>query len=86
MLLSTAALPERTLMPMDVKERALFLDCPVCGAKPREGCHRIDGRPMTEPHSDRRNLVMGIRPIDNQQEVSQIEGRIDRSRPKDSDD
>jgi hypothetical protein len=63
---------------MNVKEKALVLDCPVCGAKPREECHRIDGRKMCEPHSDRRNLVLGVKPRNRREEVNQLAARIVR--------
>ena len=63
---------------MDVKEKALDLGCPVCGAKPREECHRIDGHKMNEPHTDRRNLVLGIKPRNKREDVNKIEGRMAR--------
>jgi hypothetical protein len=46
---------------MTTHERALELVCPVCGAQPREECHRIDGHMMSAPHTDRRNLVLGVK-------------------------
>ena len=46
---------------MTAHEKALEFVCPVCDAQPREECHRIDGHMMAEPHSDRRNLVLGVK-------------------------
>jgi hypothetical protein len=45
---------------MTAHEKALEFVCPVCGAQPREECHRIDGHMMAEQHRDRRNLVRAL--------------------------
>ena len=56
---------------MTAHEKALEFVCPVCGAQPREECQRIDGHMMAEPHSDRRNLVLGVKPHNRRHEMRQ---------------
>jgi hypothetical protein len=56
---------------MTAHEKALEFVCPVCDAQPREECHRIDGHMMAEPHSDRRNLVLGVNPRNRREEMRQ---------------
>ena len=47
---------------MNVSEKSLEFECPVCRAKPRKECHRIDGQVMPLTHRARRNLVLGKHP------------------------
>ena len=56
---------------MTAHEKALEFVCPVCGAQPREECHRIDGHTMAASHSDRRNLVLGVKPRNRRDEMRQ---------------
>jgi len=70
----------RTLVGMNVNERALEFVCPVCGAPPREECHRLDGHTMCEPHSDRRNLVLGIKRRSRREDVQQPLERVTSER------
>ena len=63
---------------MNVNEKALYLACPVCDAKPREECHRTDGHVMPEPHSARKHLVLGIKPRNRREDVNQAAARIVR--------
>jgi hypothetical protein len=64
---------------MNVSEKALELTCPVCNAKPREECHRIDGHVLSQSHSARRNLVLGIKPRNRREDVNQALARIQPS-------
>ena len=63
---------------MNVIEKSLEFACPVCNAQPREDCHRIDGVAMPQSHSSRRNLVLGIKPRNRQEDVNQAAARIVR--------
>jgi hypothetical protein len=63
---------------MNVSEKSLEFECPVCNAKPREECHRIDGYAMPQPHSARRNLVLGIKHRTRREDVNQGVARIPR--------
>jgi hypothetical protein len=65
---------------MTTHEKALDFVCPVCGAAPREECHRIDGHTMAVPHSDRRYLVLGVNPRNRREEMKQsVERSTSRS-------
>jgi len=64
---------------MNVSEKALEFACPACLAEPREECHRIDGYVMSQPHSVRTNLVLGIKPRNRREDVSQALARIQPS-------
>ena len=57
---------------MHVNKKALELMCPVCDAKPREECHRTDGHVMPEPHSARKHLVLGIKPRNRRNEITEV--------------
>ena len=59
---------------MNIAEKALELACPACGAEPRGECHRIDGHVMPQPHSARRNLVLGIKPRNRRDDVNPSTG------------
>ena len=61
---------------MNVVEKSLDFECPVCGAKPREECRRIDGHTMPQSHSARRNLVLGIKHRTRSEDVNQAAARI----------
>jgi hypothetical protein len=54
---------------MTAHEKALEFVCPVYGAQPREECHRIDAHTMAAPHSDRRNLVLGVKPRSRRNDI-----------------
>jgi len=59
-------------------DKALEFDCPVCNAKPREECQRIDGHAMPQSHSARRNLVLGVKHRTRREDVNQAVARIPR--------
>ena len=61
---------------MTAHEKALEFVCPVCGAQPQEECHRIDGHMMGEPHSDRRNFVLGVKPRSRRDGIKQSLERV----------
>jgi len=61
---------------MTVNEKALEFACPVCAAKPREQCIRTDGRTMSEPHSPRKNLVLGVEPRNRREDINKIAARV----------
>jgi len=63
---------------MTVNEKALEFVCPVCNAKPREECVRTDGHTMCEPHSARKNLVLGVKPRNRREDISRIAERAVR--------
>jgi hypothetical protein len=71
---------------MNVTEMALDLVCPVCDAKPREECHRIDGHAMPQPHSARKNLVLGIKHRTRSDDVKQSAARIGQRFPAQRED
>jgi hypothetical protein len=64
-------------------DKALEFDCPVCDAKPREECHRVDGHVMPLSHSARRNLVLGIKHPTRREEVTQAVVRTDTKKKSD---
>ena len=61
---------------MNAIEKSLDFECPVCNAKPRQECHRIDGHTMPQSHSARRNLVLGIKHHTRSEDVKQAAARI----------
>ena len=63
---------------MNMTEKSLDFECPVCNAKPREECDSIDGHTMPQSHSARRNLVLGIRYRTRREDVNQAVARIVR--------
>jgi hypothetical protein len=63
-------------------DKALEFVCPVCAAQPREECHRIDGHMMAEPHSDRRNLVLGVKPRSRRDDIRQSLERVASGRDR----
>ena len=63
---------------MTVNEKALDFGCPVCNAKPREECVRIDGHTMCEPHRTRKNLILGIKPRNRREDINRIAERVVR--------
>ena len=67
---------------MNVTEKSLDFECPVCNAKPREECHRIDGHTMPQSHSARRNLVLGIKHRTRREDVNQAIARVIRNGTK----
>jgi hypothetical protein len=62
---------------MNVVEKSLDFECPICNAKPRQKCHRIDGHVMPQSHSARRNLVLGIKHRTRHEDVNQAVVRKD---------
>jgi len=40
--------------------------CPICGALPDDPCIRIDGTLMPGPHSGRKSLPPGTKPVPRQ--------------------
>ncbi|HZD33511.1 MAG TPA: hypothetical protein VE779_17835 [Candidatus Angelobacter sp.] len=56
---------------MDTKIAALEYICPACGAMPKEPCVRLDGKPMSEPHTKRKNLTLIIRPRRKREDLNQ---------------
>jgi hypothetical protein len=63
---------------MNVAEKSLDFECPICNAKPREECHRIDGHVMPQSHNARRNLIWGIKHRTRHEEVKQAVVRKNR--------
>jgi hypothetical protein len=68
---------------MNVIEKSLDFECPVCNARPREECHRIDGHVMPLSHSARRNLVFGVKHRTRREEVKQAVVRKDQKKQSD---
>ena len=67
---------------MNVTEKSLGFECPVCNARPREECHRIDGHMMPLSHSAHRNLVLGIKHRTRREEVNQAVVKKERKDTK----
>jgi hypothetical protein len=66
------------LRGMTVNETALDFVCPVCNAKPREECVRLDGHTMCEPHKARKNLILGVKPRNRREDINRIAERVGR--------
>jgi hypothetical protein len=56
---------------------AIDFPCPVCNAAPKQNCLRINGTPMSSPHSKRRALALGVT-IPTREDVSQVVALIAR--------
>jgi hypothetical protein len=56
---------------MNLKTAVLEVECPACGAQPKEPCLKINGTPMAEPHSKRKALALALRTPKPQDDANQ---------------